>query len=140
VEQQRLQWLQQWADGADGAALLQLSPADVDAVARLGAAALVGKQLPRAHKIFEGLCALQPAVMTHRLHLACVHAAMGNHAAARANLDIVVDANPSDTRLLSEALHMRAELRAKDDREGARADLGAARKVAANASPRAGGR
>ncbi len=128
---QRLHWLQQWAQGADGAALLSIAHADVDAVARLGAAALVGQQWPRALKIFAALCALQPESMTHRLHLACVQRAMGQNAALRDSLDLLVDsAHDDDKALVAEALRMRAQLRvAQDDRAGARGDLAAARQL-----------
>ena len=112
------------------AALAGVAPGDVDALARVGASALVSGRAELACTVFRGLCALEPEVAEHQLHLAAAARAGGDEAAALGALDRAV-ALGNDDAVTVAALLLRAELVAKHDREAAKADLGQARALAA---------
>ena len=73
---------------ADGDVALRdvggLSPQDVFAIARVGAAAMQGGRYTQAASVFSALIALEPRETTHRLHLALAHQGEGNVDAALA--------------------------------------------------------
>lgn len=117
------------------AALAGIASGDVEAIARIGASALVTGRTELACTVFRGLCALEPTVAAHHLHLAAAARAHGDEASAFAALDRAV-ALGNDDAVTVHALLMRAELVARTDREAAKLDLGRARGLAAR-SPEA---
>jgi tetratricopeptide (TPR) repeat protein len=135
---------------ADGDVALRdvggLSPQDVFAIARVGAAAMQGGRYTQAASVFSALIALEPRETTHRLHLALAHQGEGNVDAALAALDALLglagerDADPDldlDDDLdddLARAWLLRAELLGRTDRDAALAALAAARALTSPAA------
>lgn len=105
-----------------------LSGVDVDAIARVGAAALVGGRFAPAEQVFVALTALEPDVPAHWLHVALARQGRGDVdgavAACTALLRAVSDADCEDA---ARALLLRAELCGRTKPDDARADLAAAR-------------
>lgn len=118
--------------GESLAALAGVAPSDVDALARVGASALVAGRAELACKVFRGLSALEPAVPAHRLHLAAAERAHGNLAAALSALDSVIADTAADDAVKVHALLLRAELVARTDRAAAKGDLARAKDLAAS--------
>jgi hypothetical protein len=119
------------AGSLDGSisALAGVAAGDVDAIARVGASALLTGRAALAQKVFAGLAALEPAVGRHRLFLAEAHKLAGDSAGARATLDALIDDAAADEATLVHALVARATLRSAD-RDGARSDLSRAKVLA----------
>jgi tetratricopeptide (TPR) repeat protein len=124
------------ADIADGNVALRdvggLAIADIFAIARVGAAAMQGGRFSQAADVFQALCALEPDVAEHRLHLAFARQGEGDvdgalEAALQA-LDIAALAvDDVDTgEVQARALLLRAELHGRADRQAALDDLAAA--------------
>jgi tetratricopeptide (TPR) repeat protein len=137
---------------ADGDVALRdvggLSPQDVFAIARVGAAAMQGGRYTQAASVFSALIALEPRETTHRLHLALAHQGEGDVDAALAALDALLglagdrEADPDldpdlDDDLaddLARAWLLRAELLGRTDRHAALAALAAARALTSPAA------
>lgn len=117
--------------GESLAALAGVEATDVEALARVGASALVAGRAELACKVFRGLSALEPAVAAHRLHLAAAERAQGNLAGALAALDSVIADTAAEDGVKVHALLLRAELVARTDRAAAKGDLARARDLAA---------
>lgn len=111
----------------------QLSGADVDAIARVGAAALQGGRFAQAVQVFTALTALEPNEKVHALHLALALHGGGDVAGAVAALGRVVDAAHDDEDS-ARALLLRAELTGRSDAAAARGDLARARALTAPAA------
>ncbi len=129
---------------ADGDVALRdvggLSPQDVFAIARVGAAAMQGGRYTQAASVFSALIALEPRQTTHRLHLALAHQGEGDVDAALAALDALLglagdrDADPDLDDDLARAWLLRAELLGRTDRDAALAALVAARALTSAAA------
>ncbi len=109
----------------------RLSPADIDAIARVGAAALQSQRFDVARTVFTGLVALDPANAQHLLHLGAVEQAAGCSAAAVDALTRFIDADVAKSGGdVARALLMRAELLGLSDKKSAEVDFAAARALA----------
>jgi Tfp pilus assembly protein PilF len=126
VQANRVAWLTEVVDGKSLAAALSISAADVDAVARLGAAALAAGRVDRAEQVFSALVALEPHQAAHRFHLAVVLHHAHRDDEARSHLDVVIVGDATGM-IKAEALQLRAQIRAAKDRIGALRDLADAR-------------
>ena len=105
-----------------------LPPADVDAIARVGAAALQGGRFGLAEQVFSALAALDPRAPVHLLHLALARQGKGDFAGAVDACTTLLDRCAGvDDDDVARALLLRAELRGRTDRDGALADLSVAR-------------
>ena len=124
---------------ADGSTALRdvggLSAGDVDAIARVGAAALQGARYGLAEQVFAALAALEPDAPVHLFHLALARQGNGDVdgaiAAVTQQLDACVGDDDDD---VARALLLRAELRGRTDRALALADLTAARALSSSAA------
>lgn len=121
---------------ADGEVALRdvgmLSASDVFGIARVGAAAMQGGRFAQAAGVFSALCALEPKVSLHRLHLALAHQGANDVAAALLALDehqriVAIDPAQADSDEGARALLLRAELLGRTDRDAALQALVAAR-------------
>lgn len=124
------------AQVADGDVALRdvgaLSSADVFAIARVGAAAMQGGRYAQAAGVFAALCALEPRVAAHRLHLALARQGEGDVGAALQALDdhdavATTDDAAADHDDVARALLLRAELLGRSDRDAALSALSRAR-------------
>jgi tetratricopeptide (TPR) repeat protein len=120
---------------ADGRVALKdaalLDDVDLDAVARVGAAALEGKRFDVARTVFRGLAAIDPRNAQHLLHLGAVEHAAGNVDDAIDALTRFLDADLArDAGDVARALLLRAELFGARDKIAARNDLAAAHELA----------
>jgi tetratricopeptide (TPR) repeat protein len=118
--------------GLDLRQLSGLGGADVEAIARLGAAALAGNRPADAATIFGALEALDPSNAQHSFHRAYAEAAAGQRARAIAACDRFLEvgedaASPADT---VRALLLRAGQRDSADARLIASDLAAARFIA----------
>jgi tetratricopeptide (TPR) repeat protein len=119
---------------ADGSTALRdvgmLSPHDVDAIARVGAAALTGGRYQQAEQVFFALTALEPDQPLHWLHVAVARQGRGDVDGAVAALGALLQQSDDDEageEDRARALLLRAELTGRRDAAAARADLAAAR-------------
>lgn len=103
-----------------------LSPHDLDAIARVGAAALTGGRFEQAEQVFSALAALDPGAVVHWLHVAVARQGKGDVKGAVDACARVVDAGVDDEDT-ARALLLRAELLGRTDRAGAGRDLATAR-------------
>jgi hypothetical protein len=112
----------------DLAALGGLSPEDVTAIARLGAAALTGNRPADAATIFGALEALEPHNAQHSLHRAYAEEAAGRRAEAVAASTRFLDANEGSASHADtvRALLLRARQRDPADQRLVQSDLAAA--------------
>src|ERR1041385_7170219 len=89
----------------------QLGRADIDAIARIGAASLAGNRFDVARTVFAGLIALDPKEPQHLLHLGAVEQAAGRIPEAITALTEFIDADLNKAAGdVVRALIMRAEL------------------------------
>jgi hypothetical protein len=113
----------------------RLSGGDVDAIARVGAAALQGGRYALAEQVFDALVALEPDVPLHLFHLALARQGRGDIdgavVAVTAQLQACAGVDDDD---VARALLLRAELRGRADRDQALADLAAARDLTSPAA------
>ena len=110
----------------------QLNGADVDAIARVGAAALQGGRFAQAEQVFVALTALDPAQKVHWLHVAVARHGKGDVDGAVAALGNVI--GNGDDEDAARALLLRAELTGRTDASAARNDLGRARALTSPAA------
>ncbi|HEY4223649.1 MAG TPA: hypothetical protein VGO62_19970 [Myxococcota bacterium] len=121
----------------DGSVALSggLAAGDVDAIARVGAAALAGSRFDVARTVFTGLAALEPKNARHLLHLGAVEHAAGQRDAALAALTRFLDADLARSSAdIAQALLLRAEVFGASDKAAAGLDLAAAKALAARSS------
>ena len=126
---------------ADGRVALKdvamLAPGDIDAIARVGAAALQGKRFDVARTVFAGLAALDAKNAIHLLHLGAVEHAAGRLEEAVDALSRFIDVDLHKSGAdVARALLLRAEILGGVDKRRAALDLTAARALAAR-SPEA---
>jgi hypothetical protein len=133
---ERTAFLQGIADGSIALADVGgLGTDDVDAIARVGAAALAGGRFALAEQVFAALAALDPRTPVHRLHLALARQGRGDvDGAIAAVSDQLTLCAAGDDEDVARGLLLRAELLGRTDRTAALADLGAARALSSAAA------
>ncbi|MDP2342337.1 MAG: hypothetical protein Q8O67_15385 [Deltaproteobacteria bacterium] len=110
-----------------------LGAADVDAIARVGAASLQAGRFEQAEQVFVALSALEPDVSVHALHIALARQGKGDVAGAIEALSQMLrsqtadDGSFVDDEDVARALLLRAELCGRTNREQALQDLTSAR-------------
>ena len=108
-----------------------LGGADVDAIARVGAASLQAGRFEQAERVFVALSALEPDVRVHALHVALARQGKGDVDGAVTALAPLLAAGHDDDEDVGRGLLLRAELCGRTNsptsREQALRDLGAAR-------------
>ncbi|MBI1946354.1 MAG: hypothetical protein HYS27_11690 [Deltaproteobacteria bacterium] len=109
-----------------------LTPADMDAIAKVGASAIQSGRFELAVRVFSSLAALDPGEPLHLLHCAFAHKGAGQRDLAIEQLGRFLDADvPKALPDVARALLLRAELHGAGNRAAAAADLLAARALAA---------
>jgi hypothetical protein len=109
--------------------LAGIPSSDVEAIARVGASALISGRHELARQVFEGLIALEPERADFRLCLAIAWQ-KDDEAKAVDVLHALLARTDVDDATQVRALLLRAELTAKHDKLSARSDLGRAHELA----------
>ncbi len=118
-----------------------LGAGDVDAIARVGAAALQGGRFAQAEQVFVALAALEPDVPAHWLHVAVARQGRGDVdgavVACASLLHKTASRSGDDDEAQvdrARAFLLRAELCGRSNADQARADLAAARALTSPAA------